>query len=223
MSTLLTMQSLLATLSAWLLFSCLLLLLSKKLSTIVSVFAGQSLLLAIAIAFSARYGADRLLYLSALLTLLLKVWLIPRWLRRWIAALHIPNILSRLPSPVWTLCFSVGIIFLCYLVIAPMPMFSSLVVKNSVAIAMSVTLLGVVLMVMRNHALTHVIGFMVMENGIFFFALLSTHGMPMMVELGIAFDLLVAVILFGVFFFHIRNSIESMNVDSLNALREDIA
>jgi hydrogenase-4 component E len=82
--------------------------------------------------------------------------------------------------------------------------------------------LGMVLMITRKNAIAHVIGFMAMENGIFFAAMMATYGMPMVVELGIAFDLLVAVVLFGIFFFHIRSSIESMDVDSLNSLREDM-
>jgi hydrogenase-4 component E len=61
---------------------------------------------------------------------------------------------------------------------------------------------------------------MSMENGLFFAAVVSTHGMPMVVELGIAFDVLVAAVLFGVFFFQIRESIESLDVDQLNRLSE---
>ena len=61
-----------------------------------------------------------------------------------------------------------------------------------------------------------------MENGLFYAALMATEGMPMAVELGIAFDVLVAVILFGIFFFHIRTTIDSLDVDRLNLLREDM-
>ncbi|EQD33792.1 hydrogenase, membrane subunit, partial [mine drainage metagenome] len=62
--------------------------------------------------------------------------------------------------------------------------------------------------------------FMCMENGLFFAAVVSTYGMPMVVELGVAFDVLVASILFGVFFLHLRDSIDSLDVDRLNRLRE---
>ena len=68
--------------------------------------------------------------------------------------------------------------------------------------------------------MTQVVGFMSMENGLFFAAVVATYGMPMVVELGIAFDVLVAAILFGVFFFQIRESIETLDVDSLNRLSE---
>ena len=65
-----------------------------------------------------------------------------------------------------------------------------------------------------------VIGFMSMENGLFMAAVAATQGMPLVVELGVAFDVLVAAVLFGVFFFHIRDSIDSLDVDSLNRLSE---
>jgi hydrogenase-4 component E len=76
------------------------------------------------------------------------------------------------------------------------------------------------LMITRRQAVAHVVGFMSIENGLFFAAVVSTYGMPMVVELGIAFDVLVAAVLFGVFFFHIRSSIDSLDVDQLNRLNE---
>ncbi|MDD1632735.1 MAG: formate hydrogenlyase, partial [Methylococcaceae bacterium] len=66
----------------------------------------------------------------------------------------------------------------------------------------------------------HVVGFMSIENGLFFAAIVATKGMPMVVELGVAFDVLVAAVLFGIFFLHIRTSIDSLDVDLLNRLNE---
>ena len=86
---------------------------------------------------------------------------------------------------------------------------------------MAVMLLGMLLLITHRKAISHVIGFMSMENGIFFAALIATKGMPMVVELGIAFDVLIAAVLFGVFFLQLRRSIDSLDVDRLNLLRED--
>jgi hydrogenase-4 component E len=85
---------------------------------------------------------------------------------------------------------------------------------------MAVVLLGMLMLVSRGKAVAQVVGFMSLENGLFFAAVAATHGMPMVVELGIAFDVLVAAVIFGVFFFHIRDSIESLDVDQLNRLSE---
>ena len=75
-------------------------------------------------------------------------------------------------------------------------------------------------MVTRRQAVAHVVGFMSIENGLFFAAVAATAGMPMVVEMGIAFDVLVAAVIFGVFFFQIRSSIDSLDVDRLNRLSE---
>ena len=76
------------------------------------------------------------------------------------------------------------------------------------------------LMCVRKSAVAQVIGFMSMESGIFFAASVSTYGMPLIVELGVAFDILVASILFGVFFFHLRDSFGSLDVGQFNKLSE---
>jgi len=75
-------------------------------------------------------------------------------------------------------------------------------------------------MIARKKAVAQVIGFMSIENGLFFSAVVSTYGMPLIVELGVAFDVLVAAILFGVFFFHMSESFDTLDVDRLNRLSE---
>ncbi|MDD2865667.1 MAG: formate hydrogenlyase, partial [Methylococcales bacterium] len=87
-------------------------------------------------------------------------------------------------------------------------------------VSLSVVLLGLLLMISHRQAVAHVVGFMSIENGLFFAAMVATDGMPMVVELGVAFDVLVAAVLFGIFFFHIRTSIDSLDVDMMNKLHE---
>jgi hydrogenase-4 component E len=91
---------------------------------------------------------------------------------------------------------------------------------NALAVSLSVVLLGMLLMISHRQAVAHVVGFMSIENGLFFAAIVATKGMPMVVELGVAFDVLVAAVLFGIFFLHIRTSIDSLDVDLLNRLNE---
>lgn len=215
-------EEIVSTISALILFSTFILLTQKKLSGLIYTFAFQSLLLALATFVQAMILKEYEIYFSVLLIFLLKVLLIPWFLSYLINKLNIRNELGHSQYPFYTLLGALVLVVLCYHIITPITLFPSLLAKNIVVVAMSVMLLGLLLMITRQNAITHVIGFMVMENGLFFAALMSTQGMPMVVELGIAFDLLVAVVLFGVFFFHIRSSIESMDVDSLNSLREDI-
>jgi hydrogenase-4 component E len=91
---------------------------------------------------------------------------------------------------------------------------------NALVVSLSVVLLGLLLMISHRQAVAHVVGFMSIENGLFFAAMVATDGMPMVVELGVAFDVLVAAVLFGIFFFHIRTSIDSLDVDMMNKLHE---
>lgn len=215
-------QQIVSTISALILFSTFILLTQKKLSGLIRTFAFQSFLLALATLTQAIFLKEYQMYFSVLLTFLIKVIIIPWFLLYLLKKLNIRNEAGTISHPFYTLVGALVLVVFCYHIIAPIVLFPSLAAKNIVVVAMSVILLGMLLMITRKNAIAHIIGFMAMENGLFFAALMSTNGMPMTVELGIAFDLLVAVVLFGVFFFHIRSSIESMDVDCLNSLREDI-
>src|SRR5690606_17233707 len=94
------------------------------------------------------------------------------------------------------------------------------VTRDVVAISLANVLLGMFMLVVRRKAVTQVVGFMALENGIFFAAVAATQGMPMIVELGVAADVRIAAVLFGVVFFRIRDSIETLDVDALDRLSE---
>jgi hydrogenase-4 component E len=102
----------------------------------------------------------------------------------------------------------------------PIVHLSGLATRNTIAVSIAVVLLGMLLMIARKKAVAQVIGFMSIENGLFFSAVVSTYGMPLIVELGVAFDVLVAAILFGVFFFHMRESFDTLDMDQLTRLSE---
>jgi len=76
-------------------------------------------------------------------------------------------------------------------------------------------------MITRSHAVTQVIGFLAMENGLFFAATSTTYGMPFVVELGVALDILIAAFIFGIFFFHIRNTFDSLDMEEMTKLKEE--
>lgn len=215
-------QTIFSSFSIFIMFSSLLLLIQNRILYLVYLFAFQSLLLSLSTLLQSMALHDIQLLFSGLLTLGLKVILIPWFLNILIARLKIASDLEPIKHPFFVLFFAFLLIIFCYTIISPIQLFSTLEIKNIMVAALAVMLLSMLLMILRRSAITHVIGFMAMENGLFFAALISTRGIPMVVELGIAFDLLVAVILFGVFFFHIRTSIESMDIDFLNRLREDV-
>jgi len=113
-----------------------------------------------------------------------------------------------------------GMVMFSYFISLPIVHLSGLATRNTIAVSIAVELLGLLIMCVRKSAMAQVIGFMSIENGLFFAAVVSTYGMPFIVELGVAFDVMVASILFGVFFFHLRDSFDSLDVSHLNRLTE---
>ena len=86
--------------------------------------------------------------------------------------------------------------------------------------AVSLLLIGMLLMLTRRLAISQVIGFLVLENGIFLYALTQTHGIPLMVEMGIVLDVLVGVMIAGVVIFRLNRSFEHIDVTQLRGLKE---
>ena len=207
-------------LAALVLFASFALLAQNRILASIHAFAWQGALVAAATALVAFVAHQPHLYLSALLTFGLKALLIPWALHRLVRRLGIAREVETVVRPALVMLAAGALVAFSYYVALPVEKLSLLATRNTIAISMSVVLLGMLMMVTRRQAVTQVVGFMSMENGLFFAAVVSTHGMPMVVELGVAFDVLVATVIFGVFFFQIRESIESLDVDRLNRLAE---
>lgn len=214
-------QHIIATLASVILLTSFLLLVVKNHKRLITIYALQSLCVAIATFCDARLTLDQQLYFSAFLTFALKVIVITWLLRFLIKKLHINKSQHNTPYSFLLLLLASGLVIFCYHLVHNLTGFSSLTMQTALIVALVTTLFGMLMMIVRSEALTHVIGFMAMENGLFFGAITTTNGMPMIVELGVAFDVLIATILFGVLFFHINSSIDSLDIDRLNKLRED--
>jgi hydrogenase-4 component E len=192
----------------------------SRLPRLVGVFALQGCLLAISTAIAASVLNYPHLYISAALSLLLKGIIIPIMLQRLILKLGLHRVMDTIDHPTRVMMGGAGLVVFSYYVSLPVVSHSTLVTLNAIAVSLAVVLLGMLLMITRRQAVAQVVGFMSIENGLFFAAVVSTYGMPMVVELGVAFDVLVAAVVFGVFFFQINNSIDSLNVDQLSKLSE---
>jgi hydrogenase-4 component E len=206
--------------AAAILFTSFIMLAQARIVPMIHTFAWQGALLAATTALVAYVTEHPHLYISAGMTFLLKALLIPWMLHRLAVRLKIHREMEKLSYPSMTLLAGAALVVFSYYVALPIIHLSALVTRNTIAISIAVVLLGMLLMIVRNKAISQVIGFMSIENGLFYSAVVSTYGMPMVVELGIAFDVLVAAILFGVFFFQMRDSIDSLDVDRLNRLKE---
>jgi hydrogenase-4 component E len=219
-STLSFPEQLVLTLAALILLTSFLMLAQVRLDSLINVFALQGLLLFAATVLMAIISGKYHMLISAALTLFLKVFFIPGQLRRLIIRLDIHREVEVIGNPSIIMLFAAALVLFSYYVALPIRELSLLSTRNTIAISLAVVLIGMLIVISRRKAVTQVVGFMSMENGLFFAAVVSTHGMPMVVELGVAFDVLVAAILFGVFFFHIRTEIGSLDTDRLNRLTE---
>ena len=209
------------TLAALILFSSFLLLAQTRVVSLIHTFAWQGGLLCLTTVLMAATFGRHHLYVSAALTLALKVFFIPWQLRRMVERLDIRRQVEiEVGGPLLVMIAAGALTLFSYYVVMPIRELSLFSTRNIIAVTLAVILIGMLMIITRRKAVAQVIGFMSMENGLFFAAVVSTYGMPMVVELGVAFDVLVAAILFGIFFFHIRAGIGSLDVDHLNRLSE---
>jgi len=112
------------------------------------------------------------------------------------------------------------LVIVAFNVASPISQLASSVARGTLGIALACVLLSFMMMITRAKAIPQVIGFLSMENGLFFAATSATYGMPMVVELGIALDVLVGMLILGVFFFQIREQFDSLDLKHLEKLKE---
>ena len=208
------------TFAALILVSSFALLAQARVVAAIQVFAWQGFLLSALTALVAWNSGLTHLYISAALTLGLKALFIPWLLIRQSRRLGILRDFDTVIRPGLTLMSGGALVIFCYNVVIPVREFTHVVTRDAIAVSLALVMIALLMLITRRKAITQVVAFMSLENGLFFAAVTATQGMPMVVELGIAFDVLIAAVIFGVFFFHIRDSIESLDVDQLNRLRE---
>jgi hydrogenase-4 component E len=208
------------------LFAALLLLLAfamltqRRILSLINLFAGQGFVLALSTLVVGYSTAQPHLYVSAAITFVLKVLLLPWFLHWLIRKLNVQwDIEAVINIPVQMLVGIVLVIF-AFNLAAPISQIAGTITKSTLGIATACILISFLMMISRRKAVSQVIGFLAMENGLFFAATSTTYGMPMVVELGILFDVLVATLVFGVFFFHIRETFESLDIHHLEKLKE---
>lgn len=208
--------------AALVLFLSFVLLAQPRLLAAIRAFAWQGGLLALITGLVATVNSEAHLFVSALLTLALKGILIPWMLHRLTRRLELERHLEAVNHATFVQIVAVALVLFSYWLVLPIIQQDLAFTRNIVAVSLAVVLLGLWVMITRQQAVFQVLGFMSIENGLFLAAVSATEGMPLVVELGIAFDVLVAMVLFGVFFLRIHNSIDSLDVDRLNRLHESV-
>jgi hydrogenase-4 component E len=191
----------------------------KALFTAIRLYAAQSLLLAIAaIAMAVSEGRQHL-YVMAALTITLKAMLIPWFLMRVIDRIGIHREIEPFLNVPASLLICLGLTVIGYRVSTGFPEGAGSVTHHLAGVALSMLLIGLFLMVTRKKAVTQILALLTVENAVFLVALAVTTGMPLGVELGIAFDVMMAVVVLGILVHRIVDRFESMDVSRLSNLK----
>ncbi len=210
---------LIALLAALMLVVQLLMVIQRMLLTNIRLFAIQSFFLSAIAAVIGYFHNASHVYVMAALTFAVKVIALPWFLRRLVRQIGIEQEMHPWINAPTALLLCGGFTLLGYLVARPFSAATNLG-RNTFGVAIALMLIGFFLMVNRRRAVTQVLALLCAENGLFLAAIaLTTYGMPLVVELGILFDLFIAVMVLGILVFRIRATFASIDVDRLNRLK----
>jgi hydrogenase-4 component E len=191
------------------------LLYQRRITSVINTYGAQATVLAAAAAWQGWVQSAPELYLTALLTLAAKGIVIPIALHRIVRRLHIERSIETALGVFPSMALGGGLVALAILVVLPNTVDSQTLTREDLAMSLSVVLLGLLVMINRRTALTQVIGFLSLENGLIL-AAISVAGMPLVVELAFAVLVMLVAAVFGIFFFRIRARFDSLDVSHLD-------
>jgi hydrogenase-4 component E len=196
----------------------LMMLFQDRLTALINVFAAQAVTLALSVAWQAYIQGAPHLYITAAIALVFKALVIPLALHEIIRRLGIHREIDQVVGVGPTMLVGVALVALSLVVMLRVTEAADRLAREDLAFALSVVLLGLLMMVTRRNAVGLVIGFMSLENGLVL-AATGAKGMPLVVEISVAFSVLIAFIVIGVFLFRIRERFETVDVAALDRFR----
>jgi hydrogenase-4 component E len=199
-----------------------LLLYQDRLYALLNVYALHALVLAASVAWQAYAQDAPQLYITAALALLFKAIVIPVALHRMIVKLGIQREIETVGGIGLTVLLGVGLVALSMVVTLRASAGADLLAREDLAFALAVVLLGLLMMVTRRNAVSQVVGFMSLENGLVL-AATGAKGMPFVVEISVAFSILIAFIVIGIFLFRIRERFDTVDIAALDKYRGEHA
>jgi hydrogenase-4 component E len=196
-----------------------LLLWRRSVSAYISSFRWQSAVLSVVVAMIGYFGHDPELYFVAAFSFILKALVLPHYLERMRTRLEVTREIEPYVNNAASLIFAGLLVLLAYAVTHPIMLVSTLPTRSGIPLAMGLIFVGFFVILSRKKALTQIIGFLVLENGIVLLAALGTYGIPLIVEIGVFLDVLMGFLVMQVLVYHIHGTFESINVDQLNQLK----
>ncbi|MGB5131192.1 MAG: hypothetical protein WBO00_01150 [Steroidobacteraceae bacterium] len=199
-----------------------LLLYQDRMFALLNIFALHAWVLACSVAWQAYLQHAPHLFITALIALVFKGVFIPVALHRIVVRLGIHRTIDTVVSAGPTMLLGMALVALSIVVMLPVTEAAGAFVREDLAFALSIVLLGLLMMVTRRNAVSQVIGFMSLENGLVL-AATGARGMPLVVEISVAFSVLIAFIVIGIFLFRIRERFDSVDVRALDMSRGESA
>jgi hydrogenase-4 component E len=197
----------------------LILLWRRGVTAYVTAFTWQSLVLSAVMAIVAYFGHDHELYWVAGSLFVLKVLVIPRLLKRMERRFAAERELEPYVNTATSLVISGLLVLFAYAIMRPLVALSRLPTRAGMPLAMGLVLVSLFVVISRKKALTQVVGFLMLENGLALLAVLGTYGIPLIVELGVFLDVLMGFLVMQIFIYQIHETFESIDVEQLNRLR----
>ena len=194
------------------------LLYQDRLYALLNVYAMHAFVLALSVAWQAFVQHAPHLYVTATIALIFKAIIIPVALHRIIVRLGIHREIETALSVGLTMIGGIGLVALSMVVMLRVTPGADALAREDLAFALSVVLLGLLIMVTRRNAVSQVVGFMSLENGLVL-AATGAKGMPLVVEISVAFSVLIAFIVIGIFLFRIRERFDSVDIGALDRFR----
>lgn len=191
----------------------------KSLHAYTNAFKWQSAALTIMFLVIAYFGKDPELYIVAAFLFVLKVILMPSYLERMEKRFGDHRESQPYVNVATSLILAGLLVLLAYAITRPLVLVSDLPTRGGMPLAMGLIFVGLFVIVSRKKAITQIVGFLVMENGIALLAVLGTFGIPVIVELGVFLDVLMGFLVMQVFVYHIHDTFESIDVDQMNELK----
>jgi len=189
-----------------------------RLYALLNVYAAHALVLAMSVAWQAFIQDAPHLYVTAMIALVFKALIIPVALHRIIVRLGIHREIEKVVGVGSAMLAGMGLVALSMVVMLRVTQQAGPLAQEDLAFALSVVLLGLLMMVTRRNAVGQVVGFMSLENGLVL-AATGARGMPLVVEISVAFSILIAFIVIGIFLFRIRERFDTVDVQVIDTFR----
>ena len=194
------------------------LLYQDRIFAVLNTFAVQAVMLSLAVAWQGYVQNSPDLFITAAIALGLKGIVIPTALNRMVARLGIHRSVDQVVNVGVAMFLGLGLTSLALLLVLKVTPGAATFTREGLALALAIILLGFLMMILRRNAVTQIVGFMSLENGLIL-AATGARGMPLVVEVSVAFSVLIALFVFAVFVFRIRERFDSVDIEALERVR----